>query len=385
MVSLTPTQRSEEDPRRACVSLTPSCVSNGPRSQDGRLSKNAARAGPREAPRTVSVTGDPITPRFNDFFQQHLEEHKPRNPRTTYSATDWNSLEKSTQSFLAGVLEDTTWDSYSRVWADLERFAMTHHRPMNEWTSVVWLYHLITDKDRNVGLSAIYQYAKTISAVAGRQDDDAEWPGNLLAAAKKVLTKMGARIPDEQAEPATKEEVMKFVRTSRERKETKLLIYLAWKSASRADDMRKLNPHDITEVTHQGRPLIILRWRPKALKDLGSGRLKNGGNGLGHSCVVDMGEDHREMMDFLKTRQRCVTEMSTEEMGRILKKIRPDLSAHSLKRGALQHVIKEGVPLEVLVELARHSSERIPEQTRLYLPPVALALALRTHEATRLL
>ena len=141
------------------------------------------------------------------------------------------------------------------------------------------------------------------------------------------------------------------------------------------------------ETRYKGRTLFVFRWRPSQGTGPGCGRLKSDRNGLGHACVGDFGRLTTRFREYLAKHQSGpLISHTTEQMSELLKRVNPRLSAHSLKRGALHYLLEQGTDLDIIVEMARHASERrLPRTTRLYLPAIPLALALNTQQATRTL
>jgi hypothetical protein len=318
----------------------------------------------------------------------HLQNKAPIHPNTSVlNPRNWAEHENLTKVFLSQELEESTWKAYARSWTELEAFARAHHQPIEEWTSVIFLHSLTIDPRRKIALGTVYQYAKNISAVGGRQDPP--WKAGYLRSFLRILTKLGAKIPGEQAEPLEKDDVYTMLKNDQFTEEEKMTIYVGWKSAARGDDLIKIDPRDIKEVTYEGKKVIVLRWKPKnSTSRVGSGRQKNA-NGLGHSCVLDCGQYHSRVMRYItrliQNDARSFSRFKTQEVASILRKIKTTLTAHSMKRGALAFLLEHGVKLEIVTEMARHETHRLPSHTRLYLPPIPLALAMGTQFATRLL
>jgi hypothetical protein len=82
-----------------------------------------------------------------------------------------------------------------------------------------------------------------------------------------------------------------------------------------------------------------------------------------------------------------LSQYSTAQVTDFLKNhVSPKLSGHSFKRGALQYLLEQGIPLSLIADMARHARQDwIPMATRVYLPAIPLALAGGTQKATRLL
>jgi hypothetical protein len=312
---------------------------------------------------------------------------------TTRKYPDLETLEIELDEFLEQELETTTWSSYAQTWNEFETFCQHAGQQVSDRMGALWLLSLLRDHERDLSVQGIYQMSKKLTAVASRLPEADTWVGNKVTAFKAVLVKMGARIPIKQACPIKKDQVYCAFTNPTLPTEFRFNLLLMWKSASRADDLQSLDTEAITFTEWEGRPMIVLRWIPHLTKGRTViGRLKNDTTGLGKSCVVDAGEMHDVLAKEILSRKRRKGPFmldNTETFVRKLKKyVDKNLTGHSLKRGALEHVLRqENIPLNVITELGRHATPLsvLPPITRLYLPPIELALRLGTQVATRTL
>lgn len=336
------------------------------------------------------VIRERIIPRENEegrFFRS-LTRHRPKNPRVQpKSLKQLKEYEQELDDFLEQELEKTTWEGYASVWTEFEQFTIRMKEEPSDRMAAIWLLSLLQDKER-ISLQGVYQYAKKLSAVVGRLPDADTYKDGDLKAFKAVCVKMGARIPTHQAEPILKEEVYRTVSDERIPMDFRVELLLAWKSASRADDLQSLNVDDIVFTTWEGRKMIVLRWLPKIYQGTSVlGRMKNDRCGLGKSCVVDAGEWHVFLKEGIQKRKGAFMKRTTETFSNLLKKYTNQrLTGHSPKRGALEYLLNQHVPLHLVTEMARHATtSSLPMVTRLYLSSVTLALRLETQQATKLL
>jgi len=242
-----------------------------------------------------------------------------------------------------------------------------------DWgVKIVWFI----EAKREAGLisvSTAWKYAgdlKQSLLEGGYPIPDAE----VVQAARASYTRAGAGKPDHQALPATRDDVWKAA--ERATPLEAIGLKLAWKTASRIGEMehlrrehvRNLKDHlwEITFPTHKGDPGC-----------------------LGVACVVDLSKEedlalHEEMCRRIRTMNATTkfTDITTARAAALLQAINPELSAHSIKRGALMTCLRAGVPLSVIKVLAKHQDI---QTLMLYLPRGEVAMAMGLHEATRCL
>lgn len=163
--------------------------------------------------------------------------------------------------------------------------------------------------------------------------------------------RLAGSAPCYQAVPASPTQVHRIVENTHLSLDLRLMILIAWKSASRLYDVGLLRPCDVQKVTDvhfaitfskakgdpfQGCRVITIHLGPAA--------------SMFHQFWTR--HCHRQ---FLFTTPLA-------EIYRILKS--HGLSNHSLRRGALHYLNGQGFPLDALQLFARHQN---PSTTRLYL------------------
>ena len=332
-------------------------------------------------------------PSMQDVFMEHLRAHgskKATRLDLTRNMT-FADMKADLQMFLGYALEESTWKGYAGVWLNLEVFCAQVKMPVCEFAAALYLRRLMltpsTRKGKFLLVSTIYGYTKSLQAITGRMDA-ALWRQGFLRTIARVLVKMGAKIPTHQAQPMMRHQVYGFVDRVGAPEEYRMLVYLSWKLAARADDLLKCWTDDCELVLYQERQYIVVRWRPSERRGKGCGRQKNAGNGLGHSCVLACGDYLPRVLAYLKTRKgKSLSPYTTPQVTAYLKKyIDPKLTAHSPKRGALTDLLLNECSLRIIVEMARHGLETaLPMATRTYLPAIPLALAIGTQHATVML
>ena len=163
---------------------------------------------------------------------------------------------------------------------------------------------------------------------------------DILDTVRMAYLKSGARRPEHQAPPAVRNEVEAAGRLGTETEWLGLMI--GWKTASRVGELQFLQRDHFREVSprvwtvefpyHKGDPF---RLGTVAVMNL---------NGPSDATI-------HEVLNRRLSRMNCtakVTELTTDRARTLLKLVRPDLSAHSIKRGALVALLRAGVPLSVI-------------------------------------
>ena len=348
---------------------------------------------PLTGPPGTGTRGHTQIPTMQDMFLRQLTAKAPKRGmvRDLVGSLTFREMTEDLEKFIALHLETSTWKGYSRAWAGLEEFCARVQLPTCEFAAALYIRRLMLTPSPKTGkyllVSTLYSYSKAISAVSGRLDPTT-WRQGYLAIVNRILVKMGAKLPTQQAQPITREQVYEFLHRPGVPEGHRMLVYLAWKLAARADDLLKCFTNDAQWVMHKERELLVVRWRPSERIGAGSGRQKNCANGLGHSCVLDCGEYRPRVAAYLKSRRGLpLSPFSTAQVSAFLKKhIDPKLSAHSPKRGALQELLRLEAPIPLIVAMARHEGpQAVPAATRTYLEPIPLALAVGTQEGTAML
>lgn len=346
-------------------------------------------------------------PSMEEMFLEQLRKH-PRKGIHSQDLTQGLSITAMMEefgAFMSNQLASGTWSGYGTVWTDFLTFASQVHLPICEYSAALFLrrrmltpYRKGTEgQPRYYLVSTIYHQSKSLLAIGNRlQSIPGAWNQGFLHSLNRILVKMGAKVPTFQAQPLLKEQVYKLLNEPAIPEDQKILLFISWKCAGRADDMSKANTDDVEIVKHRGVTYVILRWRPQArtnsvghLAMPGSGCPKNLSNGIGFSCVLDCGVYLPRVLKYLASRKGLpLSPYTTEQVTAFLKKhISPIFSAHSIKRGALQYLLEQGVDLRLIAEMARHTLKLdwLPMVTKVYLQSALLALATGTQRATKLL
>jgi len=225
-------------------------------------------------------------------------------------------------------------------------------------------------------------YAKTLAATAAKLDIQVP----ILRLYASGLAASGGTTPTAQASPATRKQVDTLM--SHLPVHLAAPILLAWKTASRWDDVTHLQRQNVTVLSPSR---IIVQWSQTKSTRAQPFRAST------WTEIVD--DDPRRLNPLLEHLQSLrptdpVTRLSTAQLIRLLRQFpdTQDLTAHSIKRGAIDVLVRaaaEGrLDRHIVCLMAKHKDElfEMPATTLRYVSDkVALARMLGTHLATRLL
>ena len=216
---------------------------------------------------------------------------------------------------------------------------------------------------------------------------------DLLAAAYRAV---GSTTPTVQAEPATRLQVFTLVNAALKADNDNLAvaIWLAWKTASRWDDITHLTKESFLEHEEQQQQLVIqwgqtktnrkLEFRPDMWTVVVEEDPK----------VAWMWELTQRTIRGLK-KQQPLTTTSTEALRRFMRSVpaTQTLTGHSIKRGAIAALVDAALDgrlrdPRLIPLIAKHKDDlhSFPQATLRYCADkVKLALMLGTQQCTRLL
>lgn len=305
-------------------------------------------------------------------------------------------LREQLRNFLKQELALNTMENYGRTMAEFDRFLEVNELPPTNYAASLFIVDLFYDDKRRESLSitGIYQYAKEISAACNgkdRQPEGWESQGDMyLKKVKRILYNMGAEIPNKHAKPMTRDHAYSVLTIRGWREEERMVVFAMWMTASRDVDILALNCADCRLETEGVDLLIVFEWRPReSATGPGSGRTKNNA-GKVLTCVVNARENTQRLWKYMETRKkksRAFTDLSESQVIELLKRLDPEYTGHSPKRGALNHLGRCKVGFEMIGRMARHHqpARDLPRHTQVYLEPEILGLMGRTQDVTKLL
>ena len=234
---------------------------------------------------------------------------------------------------------------------------------------IYWVQRLMSEADSPLRPSSALQYVSRAVAAMSRMGVVVD--SQLLQDFKRGLKRLGALRPQHQAKPATSAQVAAVVGREDVDRDTKLAIVLGWCGAARVSDVVRLKCGDIAFQSE----FVAVNWA----------ETKSDPFRLGVTTGLFLSECWTEVLrEAISGRAAgaLVVDTTYRRIVAALKKEDPELSGHSLRRGALAELLQEGLCLESLRQLSRHSSL---DALARYLPAGKLKLARQTASTSMVL
>ncbi len=270
------------------------------------------------------------------------------------------------------ALAANTYSGYLRLSIRFEEWATRTRIDQSQWwEQAAWTTFI---KSLNVTPQGTHAYLKTASAIiASRSKSAIQMASNEAKAA-------GALKSIRQAPPLRKDEVD---HPSLQTADLRLALLVAWKTSSRWDEVQRLSAEAV-DVYEDPEPTAIIDW------DQGTKASRLDPHRASRYAVI-VGEHTAEIINLLRSWPpgAPLTTLTTSGITARLKSVRAELSAHSIKAGALD-VLAKAVVAGTLTEqsmcrLAKHKRlDDMPSTTLRYIRDKrTLALMLNTQQASR--
>lgn len=187
----------------------------------------------------------------------------------------------------------------------------------------------------------------------------------------RSLKRAGAMNPTRQAVPATKADVERAIGLEPD-PIVRAAVALAWYGAARISDVLSREARHFTEMSgYWSVDWVGSKSDPFRL-----------GQATGVALPMPQSETLRSLIRTTPAQQRVFSGLPFKRVVAALKRAGQSLTGHSLRRGALFHLLRSGVSLDVLRSVSRHSSQ---DALMRYLPGAEVPLVQRTAETSRLL
>jgi hypothetical protein len=234
-------------------------------------------------------------------------------------------------------------------------------------------------QSQQVMLSSRLTYAKTLSAIA----TSLGWDVPMLRFYMAGLRKLGAEAPTHQAPPIPRDRMHQVISATPD-VFTRAALFIAWKTASRWADILTLTRESFVQLTATQ---IVIEWS----------RTKTSTQGDFNPWRWTVLHDTTAMTWLVSTirrlrRHQSLTTVETAQVPQLLQRFGGAYTAHSIKRGAVDHLVHEAVAgrldQQLIPLLAKHQNvtSQFPATTLRYVgDKVALALMLGSQKATILL
>lgn len=328
-------------------------------------------------------------PSAKELFRRVFDQQRTGSTGPV-SLTPIGVTEMSVRRVIGSIWADTTWGNRGHEWERFKEFCALNNFDM--WRQLDYAAACWVESTRSTTLpSSRLKYVQDIISLAKRF----EVPTPICRMYASGLRHSGALIPQHQAPSVTIEQLTKLRRAALMETTGEQLcavLFLMWKSASRADEVLRLRGTQILELTPRR---VVIEWgantkasatRPFRLDMLSivehDPRLPN--------------EVFRVLQAMQRQRAAKITIYTTAWLDRWMKRVLPgeEISAHSIKHGAVKFLVQQAtlgrLAPHLVSRLAKHLHEGqatpIAEMTARYNDDkVATAVLLETHLASILL
>lgn len=271
---------------------------------------------------------------------------------------------------LMGARAASTWGGLQSIWKQFIVFCQENLDGEDgglehEWKIMLFLQAKLEAKI--ITVQTAFKYSKQLRQISKQMkisfDDDA------VKEFQAALKREGALKPEHQAIPAEREDVVRALGYLTEGEAVGMII--AWVTCSRVGEVRHILKEDMVNVRGDLWSVTFPYSKGDPFR-------------LGTTIVAHFGEwaDRVKHHVTKLNPSQGVSSLTTERAAAVLDRVRPGLTGHSIKRGALTTLLKAGVPMSILQILAKHKDL---ETLLHYLPRTEVALGLGMHEATRAL
>ena len=326
-----------------------------------------------------AITGKKASTPFQKMLQRRYEGN--RETRARLPTAQIEDLEEKVLERLQGARSEGRWSDLSSAWKQFVAWAQMKFIGEDEKMDMAWqIVNFVEAKlqmppipdPKNPGQtkpaflpSSALNMVKALSqmtASLGNAPDQVT-----ISEYKEALKRDGALRPLHQAPPAELKHVEAALHLLSAEEGDGLI--LAWLTCSRIGEMEPLlgehlsrGPNGELIVTfpyHKGDPYRLGTCIPVKVPEVWAQRIWNRAR-------------------HLEPQQRF-TSLTTDRVRAVLSSISPNLSAHSIKRGALVTLLRAGFPLPLIQAMAKHRDLEILYH---YLPRDEVALSLGIQDAS---
>lgn len=246
---------------------------------------------------------------------------------------------------LTHIWAPSTLQDRQSLWARFNNFLTDHNLPLSDQSAA--LYVSATDVLPSTKLT----YAKSLMALFATLHIDCP----ILRLTAKGLRGEGALVPTHQATPISREHLLQLADSFSPSDAAAVL--LAWKTASRWDEVTRLTTDHIIQRTAEE---IIIDWK----QDTKTSRLEP--HRATSYTVISGDWTERINRDLTRTPHAFLTRVSYDDLILRMTDLFPDrkYSAHSIKRGAMEvatiAAAANNVPPQTVGILAKHKPTNPP-------------------------
>lgn len=305
-------------------------------------------------------------------WQRQIERRAPTAPRHRAQAMEAAAFERihaRVEACLEESKAPSTWGVIASVANQFQAFDRAQRLPAYralplDERMAMWLHHKIDNQE--IHRQSPVTYAKILSGIFRKiTGEGSEILKELTAGLRRTTA------PSQGALPLSVEALRRLLAKS-QWPPLRCQILMQWVTASRSDDMNRIRAKDLKFDTVGAHYRVTTTWWV--------------GTKGSHLPYTDI--SYLPYLEWLRLRRyvnqfpadqkvfRLDPEAMTAAMRNLLQTNDPRLSSHSLKKGALVHLINQGFTLGEVAYKAKHQST---ELLRVYVGPVAWAEA---HNAT---
>ena len=288
---------------------------------------------------------------------------RPRAKEAPLTKREAKAVAKKAAQTLGDALAPSTWKGlegcHRRLLQFREEWAVTTGTLLPwDLCIIYWVQRLLSDRTAPIAESSALEYCSRAVSSLARMGTKLDSP--LLRDFVRALKRKGGLRPHRQAKPATSEVVATVLEQTTD-PDTCLAIAVAWCGAARVSDVLRLRS---TDLSFEG-GFVAINWS----------ETKSDPFRIGVTTGVHVAE---RWMGMLRTKVlglkagELLVESTYRRVVAALQKVDPELSGHSLRRGALAELLEQGICLESLRQLSRHSSL---DALARYLPAGKISLA----------
>jgi integrase len=290
-------------------------------------------------------------------------------------------------NIIRNMWQTSTWKTRRNTWDRMQEFADANN--LDPLQHLDWAATLFAESTRATTVPATrLKYVSDLRSIAKRFG--IETP--ICSMYASGLRNSGALIPQNQARPATLDEMHKLARAAMDVRHGHRLyaaLFLAWKTASRWSEISRLRKDMFLEVSQQR---IIISWRDQTKTTRADPFRPDSWAIVIHDPAIPLRVV--QAIQELDDQDQWLWSRTTEWFDRWAAKIVPGLTAHSIKSGAVgvlaEAVVAQKLSQKLLSRIAKHKmtgdSETAATTTIKYIrDPIVAAQMMQTDQATRLL
>lgn len=268
----------------------------------------------------------------------------------------------------------STWSHYGSIYNTFMAWAQTTEI-QGDLTLLIMAYleEGIADEKDPLSPQTALTYSKALASIFHLQGQEVS---PVMRIYRRGLKRRGALVPETQALPATEIQIKESVTDAMTcgKLELAMAIWIAWLTSSRVDEILTRKQEDVVYRGIGGNANRDFFH----IYEISFAGHKGDPFQLWGVHIVYLSEPYHRALQAIKARRRPSDQLfqtTYEEMTEQLKRVHPELTGHSVKRGSLLFLLMKDLPLEVIRIAAKHKSI---QQLLTYLPagPVANRVGL---------